>query len=54
MEMFGIRFEGHPDPRNLLMPEDMTDTFPMRRDHPLQDIEVLQGEGIAFVEEDEA
>ena len=54
MEMFGIRFEGHPDPRNLLMPEDLTDTFPLRRDHPLQDIEVLQGEGIAFVEEDDA
>ena len=50
-EMFGVRFRGHPDPRTLLMPEDMTDTFPLRKDHPLAEIEVLQGEGIAFGEE---
>ena len=47
-EMFGVRFRGHPDPRTLLMPEDMTDTFPLRKDHPLAEIEVLQGEGIAW------
>jgi NADH-quinone oxidoreductase subunit C len=51
MEMFGVRFEGHPDPRNLLMPEDMTDTFPLRKDHPLAEIEVLQGEGMGYTEE---
>ncbi len=50
-EMFGVRFNGHPDPRTLLMPEDMDDTFPLRKDHPLQDIKILQGEGIAFPEE---
>ncbi len=50
MEMFGVRFEGHPDPRNLLMPEDMTDTFPLRKDHPLAEIEVLQGEGMGYTE----
>jgi NADH-quinone oxidoreductase subunit C len=50
-EMFGVRFRGHPDPRTLLMPEDMTDTFPLRKDHPLAEIEVLQGEGIAYGEE---
>ena len=49
-EMFGIRFNGHPDPRPLLMPDDMDDTFPLRKDHPLAEIEVLQGEGIAFPE----
>ena len=49
-EMFGIRFNGHPDPRTLLLPEDMTDTFPLRKDHPLAEIEVLQGEGIAYPE----
>ena len=38
-EMFGVRFRGHPDPRTLLMPEDMTDTFPLRKDHPLAEIE---------------
>jgi NADH-quinone oxidoreductase subunit C len=48
MEMFGVRFHGHPDPRTLLMPEDMTDTFPLRKDHPLAEIEVLQGEGLNF------
>jgi NADH-quinone oxidoreductase subunit C len=52
-EMFGIRFNGHPDPRNLLMPEDMTDTFPLRKDHPLAEIEVLQGEGMGYTEEGE-
>lgn len=52
-EMFGIRFDGHPDPRNLLMPEDMTDTFPLRKSHPLQEIEILQGEGMGYPEEGE-
>ncbi|MCC6237589.1 MAG: NADH-quinone oxidoreductase subunit C [Dehalococcoidia bacterium] len=52
-EMFGVRFNGHPDPRTLLMPEDMDDTFPLRKDHPLQDIKLIQGEGIAFPEEQE-
>ncbi len=47
-EMFGVRFRGHPDPRTLLMPEDLTDTFPLRKDHPLAEIEVLQGEALAF------
>lgn len=47
-EMFGVRFNGHPDPRTLLMPEDMADTFPLRKDHPLAEIEVLQGEGMGM------
>jgi NADH-quinone oxidoreductase subunit C len=51
-EMFGVRFRGHPDPRTLLMPEDMDDTFPLRKDHPLAEIEVLQGEGMGYTEED--
>jgi NADH-quinone oxidoreductase subunit C len=53
-EMFGVEFRGHPDPRNLLMPEDMEDTFPLRKDHPLAEIEVLQGEGLGYTEEDSA
>jgi NADH-quinone oxidoreductase subunit C len=52
-EMFGIRFNGHPDPRTLLMPEDMTDTFPLRKSHPLAEIEILQGEGMGYPEEAE-
>jgi NADH:ubiquinone oxidoreductase subunit C len=52
-EMFGIRFHGHPDPRTLLMPEDMDDTFPLRKDHPLAEIEILQGEGMGYEDEEE-
>ncbi|MFA7248686.1 MAG: NADH-quinone oxidoreductase subunit C [Dehalococcoidia bacterium] len=51
-EMFGVRFNGHPDPRTLLMPEDMDDTFPLRKDHPLAEIELLQGDGMGYTEED--
>ena len=53
-EMFGVRFNGHPDPRTLLMPEDMTDSFPLRKSHPLAEIEVLQGEGMGYPSEDGA
>ena len=53
-EMFGVRFNGHPDPRTLLMPEDMSDTFPLRKDHPLAEIEVLQGEGMGYEEDGDA
>ena len=46
-DMFGISFEGHPHLVPLLLPEDMTDHFPLRKDTPLAEVEEWQGELLA-------
>ena len=43
-DMFGIVFEGHPNLVPLLLPEDMLDHFPLRKDVPLAPLEEWQGE----------
>jgi NADH-quinone oxidoreductase subunit C len=48
-EMFGIRFEGHPDLRNMYLPLDF-EGYPLRKDFPLLARMVKPWPGIVDVE----
>ncbi|MBA4181421.1 MAG: NADH-quinone oxidoreductase subunit C [Anaerolinea sp.] len=41
-EMVGVVFAGHPNPKNLLLDEDLR-IHPLLKSHPLQTVEILQG-----------
>jgi NADH-quinone oxidoreductase subunit C len=43
-DLFGIEFDGHPDLRKILTPEDL-DAFPLRKDFPLGESPTLFREG---------
>jgi NADH-quinone oxidoreductase subunit C len=51
-EMFGIRFEGHPQPVKLLLAEQF-DGFPLRKDFPLMTRELKPWPGDVEGEEEE-
>ena len=46
-DLFGIRFEGHPDLRRILLPEDW-EGYPLRRDFPVEGYRDVPSTGDLF------
>ena len=46
-DLFGIRFEGHPDLRRILLPEDW-EGYPLRRDFPVEGYRDVPSAGDLF------